>query len=162
MKAPMALLAIVRTDANIRTNALYSPDLRTLKKGIKKAQKFRHGRAEDDWDVLRKEHLSALIALDQHPALQVLELVDGMNFEEAVSEVFAQEAKDLLPLDLKDHQVVSDLVECDACWRMTPISEDIDAFGINVGEGICIACGTKRTYEDTVLDYISWKFGDPS
>lgn len=162
VKAPLALLAIVRNGAEVRTAALSSADLRVLKNGIKKAQKFRHGRAEEDWDVLREAHINALIALDQHPALQVLELVDGMDIEDAASEVFAQEAMALLPSDLKDRDMVPDPVECDACWRKTLIAEGFDAFGIHVGEGVCIACGTERTYEDTVRDYLSWRFGDPS
>lgn len=162
VKSPLALLAIVRAYENVRTPALSSPDLRTLKKGIKKAQKFRHGRAEEDWDVLREEHLNALVALDEHAALQVLELVDGMDFEDAASAVFAQEAMDLLPFDLRDRQMVPEPTECDACWRMTLITDGVDAFGINVGEGICIACGTERTYEDTLSDYLSWRFGDLS
>ncbi len=162
VKAPMALLAIIRNDANIRTAAVRDPDLEVLKNGIKNAQKFRHGRAEEDWDVLRAEHINALVALDQHPALRVLELVGGMDFEDAVSEVFAQEAARLLPSAIKDREMVPEPVECDACWRMTLIADGVDAFGINVGEGICIACGTERTYEDTVRDYLSWRFGDPN
>lgn len=162
VKAPLALLSIVRSDASVRTAALSSPDLRVLKKGIKKAQEFRRGRAEEDWDVLREEHINALIALDQHPALQVLELVDGMDFEDAASEVFAEEAMNLLTSDIKDREMVPDPVECDACWRTTLIADGVDAFGMNAGEGICIACGTERTYEDTVRDHLSWRFGDPN
>ncbi len=161
VKAPSELLSIVRNDESVRTNTLSSPDLRTLKKGIKKAQKFRHGRAEDDWDVLREEHIKALIALDQHPALQVLELVDGMNLDEALSTVFEEEALSLLPYDSEEYSFASDPVFCDCCGRMTLIAEDSDVFGWGVGEGICIACGEERTYDDTVIEYVAWRHGGP-
>ena len=157
VKSPMALLKIVRNDSDLRTNALQSPDLRTLKKGIKKAQEFRHGRAEEDWDVLRDEHIDALIALDQHPALEVLELVDGMNFEEAAVTVFEQEALSLLPSDPEERSFVPDPAYCDNCGRMTLLAEDWDMFGFGVGEGGCISCGLERTYDDTVNEFIAWK-----
>ena len=157
VKTPLVLLKIVRTDANIRTSALSSPDLRLLKKGIKTAQKFRHGRAEDDWDVLREDHLNALIALDKHPALQVLELVDGMDLEEAATTVFAEEALGLLPYDHEGSFSVPDPATCDCCGRMTLVTEGFDMFGWGVGEGICIACGEERTYDDTVNEYVAWR-----
>lgn len=162
VRSPLALLSVMCSGGNIRGGTPSSSVLSALGEGIKKAQEFRHGRAEEDWDVLRENHINALIALDEHPALQVLDLVDGMDFEDAASTVFAQEAMDLLPLNLKDRLMVPEPAECDACWRMTLIADGFDAFGINVGEGICIACGTERTYEDTVRDYLSWRFGDPN
>ena len=161
VKAPLVLLSILETDVNISSGALSSPNLKSLREGIEKAQRFRHGRAEDDWDVLREEHIKALIELDQHPALQVLELVDGMNLEDAATTVFAEEARSVLPYGYEESFLVSDPAFCDCCGRMTLIAEDSDVFGWGIGEGICIACGEERTYDDTVIDYVTWKHGGP-
>ena len=44
--------------------------------------------------------------------------------------------------------MVPDPVEFPQCWRDTLIAQEWDAWGIEVGEGVCIACGYERTYED--------------
>ena len=158
VKSPQCLLAIVRRDNEVRTCALDSSDLRVLKKAIRKAQPLRHGRADEEWDVLERRHVDALISLDRHPALQVLELVDGMDFAQASVKLFRQEAEEFTPSGSEDHWGVPEPATCDSCGRMTLIAEEFDAFGIHAGEGICIACGEDRTYEDTVRDYLAWKF----
>lgn len=161
VKPPTALLEIVRRDAEVRTDALDSSDLRVLKKAIKEVQPLRHGRADEEWDVLDESHVAALIALDRHPALQVLELVDGMDFAQAAVELYRQEAEEFMPSRPEDRLGVPEPTICDFCGRMTLITEGFDAFGIHEGEGVCIACGEERTYEDTVRDYLNWRYGEP-
>ena len=161
MKSPQRLLAVVRGDAELRTCALDSSDLRVLKKAIRKAQPLRHGRADEEWDVLEREHVDALISLDRHPALRVLEVVDGMDFAQASVELYRQEAEEFRPSGLEAHWGVPEPASCDSCGRMTLIAEEFDLFGIHAGEGTCIACGEERTYDDTIRDYLDWKFGDP-
>jgi hypothetical protein len=43
--------------------------------GLDVTQPFRHGRVDDEFAVLRPVHIQALIALDQHPALRLLDEV---------------------------------------------------------------------------------------
>ena len=155
------LLAIVRRDSEIRTCALDSSDLRVLDTAIGRARKFRHGRADEEWDVLDSRDVDALISLDQHPALQVLELVDGMDFAQASVELYRQEAEEFMPSGLDDHSMVPEPATCDSCMRMTLLAEEFDAFGFDVGEGICIACGEERTYDDTLGDYLAWRLAGP-
>ena len=159
VKPPTALLAIVGRDAEFGTGALDTSDLSVLEEGIRKAQMFRHGRADEEWDVLDRKHVDALMSLDQHPALQVLELVDGMDFAQAAVELYRQEAEEFMPSRPEDRLGVPEPATCDFCMRITLISEGFDAFGIHAGEGICIACGKARTYEDTVRDFLDWRFG---
>ena len=161
VKPPTKLLAIVTREAGIRTEALCTTQLGLLATAIKRIQPLRHGRADEEWDVLDRDHLDALISLDKHPALQVLDLVDGMDFAQASVELYRQEAAALMPLDSNDHLAIPEPATCDSCMRTTLLSKEFDVFGIHVGEGTCIACGEERTYEDTVLDYLDWRFGKP-
>ncbi len=162
VKPPRALLAIARGDAETGTGVLDSADLGVLDEAIETAQALRHGRADEEWDVLDVRDVDALISLDRHPALQVLELVDGMDFAEAAVELYRQETEEFMPSRPQDRLGVPEPTECDCCARMTLITEGFDAFGIHAGEGICIACGKERTYEDTVRDYLAWRFEEPS
>ena len=162
VESPTALLALVRREPEIKTDAIDDSELQTLKEGIEKAKSIRHGRADEEWDVLDKSHVDALISLDQHPALQVLEIVDGLDFAQAAFELYRQEAKERMPhpSDPKERSMVLEPSDCDSCGRMTLITEGFDAFGIGPGEGICIACGEERLYDDTVRDYLAWRFGE--
>ena len=162
VESPTALLAIVTREPEIKTDAIDDSELRTLKEGIEKAKSIRHGRADEEWDVLDKRHLGALNSLDQHPALQVLGIVDGLDFTQAVVELYRQETEERMPhpFDPVARSMVPEPSECDQCGRMTLITEEFDAFGIGPGEGICIACGEERTYDDTVRDYLAWRFGE--
>lgn len=76
-------------------------------------------------------------------------LVDK-TFDDAVVLCFQAEVESQLPWDPKERSMVPDPVECPQCWRDTLIAQEWDAWGIEVGEGVCIACGYERTYEDTV------------
>ena len=163
VESPMKLLEVVGQDPEIKTDAIDDCELRTLKEGIEKAQSIRHGRADEEWDVLDKRHIDALISLDLHPALRVLETVDGKDFEQAAVELYGQEAEERMPhpFDPVARSCVPEPSECEHCGRMTLITEEFDVFGHGPGEGICIACGEERTYDDTVVDYVYWKFGEP-
>ena len=161
VKSPRALLAIVKRDDKIRMCALDTSDLSVLEEALAKAQSLRHGRADEEWDVLDGRHVDALILLDRHPALQVLDLVDGMDFAQAAVELYRQEAEKFMPSRPEDRLGVPEPATCESCMRMTLIAGAFDVFGIHVGEGNCIACGEERTYEDTIRDYLDWQFGDP-
>ena len=161
VQSPTALLEIVRRQPEIKADALSNSELRTLEEGIEKAKLIRHGRADEEWDVLDERHVDALTSLDQHPALQVLEIVDGLDFTQAVVELYRQETEELMPFSPKERSMVPDPSACDQCGRMTLIAEESDVFGIGPGEGICIACGEERTYDHTVRDYLDWRFGEP-
>ena len=161
VQSPTALLAIVRREPEIKGDALSNSELRTLEEGIEKAKLIRHGRADEEWDVLDERHVDALTSLDQHPALQVLEIVDGLDFTQAVVELYRQETEELMPFSPKERSMVPEPSACDQCGRMTLITEESDVFGIGPGEGICIACGEERTYDHTVRDYLDWRFGEP-
>ena len=163
VESPTALMAIIKKDPKIKTDAIDDSELRTLEEGIDKAKPIRHGRADEEWDVLAKRHVEALMSLDQHPALQVLGIVDGMDFEQAVVEFYGQEAEERMPhrFDPMARSCVPEPSDCEYCGRMTLITEEFDVFGVGPGEGTCIACGEERTYEDTVVDYVAWKFGEP-
>ncbi len=162
VKPPADLLAIVTRETEVRTDALDNSRLQTLKEGIKKAKSIRHGRADEEWEVLSKSHVEALISLDQHPALKVLGVVEGLDFEQAVIELYGQETEERMPHpdDPMARSCVPEPSECGYCGRMTLITEEFDVFGIGPGEGICIACGEERTYDDTVSDYLYWRFGE--
>lgn len=157
VRSPTALLAIVKRDPEIRAGTLSNSELQTLEEGIEKAKLIRHGRMDEEWDVLNERHVDALISLDQHPALQVLEIVDGLRFTQAVVELYRTETEERMPFSPKERSMVREPSECDHCGRMTLITEGSDVFGFGPSEGICIACGEERTYDDTVRDYFDWR-----
>lgn len=162
VQSPAALLALVRREPEIKTDAIDDSELQTLQEGIEKAKLIRHGRADEEWDVLDRRHVDALISLDQHPALEVLGIVDGLDFAQAAYELYRQEAEGRIPRSSrpKERSMVIDPFYCEYCGRMTLIAEGFDAFGIGPGEGTCIACGEERRYEDSVGDYLAWRFGE--
>ena len=154
VKPPLKLAeTIVQSQANWASSVSMTV-LATLKDGIDRAKAVRHGRADEEWDVLDKSHVDALIDLDEHPALQVLDVLDGMGFEEAVTELYRLETAELYPDEPWVRSQMPEPDFCDDCGRQTLVSEEWDAFGFGPGEGVCIACGLERTYEDTVVDYI--------
>jgi Zn ribbon nucleic-acid-binding protein len=126
--------------------------VRLLKEGVLWSQPFRHGRADDEWARIRIDHVQALVKLDGHRSLRVRERLVDKTFEDAVVLCFEAEAESQLPWDPKERSMVPNPVECPQCWRDTLIAQEWDAWGIEVGEGVCIACGFERTYEDTVND----------
>ena len=58
VESPTALLAIVREGPEIKTDAIDDSELRTLEDGIEKAKSIRHGRADEEWDVLAADSTS--------------------------------------------------------------------------------------------------------
>ncbi|MGH8545164.1 MAG: hypothetical protein ACREX3_16385, partial [Gammaproteobacteria bacterium] len=126
--------------------------LSLLEEGILLCQEFRHGRADDEWTRVTRHHIEALVYLDNHPSLGVLQMTDGQSFEEAVVTLYQLAVAEHYPSDPKDGSLFPDVVECPSCWRHTLITQGWDVFGIEVGEGTCIACGYERTYEDTIND----------
>lgn len=160
VKSPLQLAETVSQKQAIWKSQISATVLTTLREGIKKAQPVRHGGADEEWDVLDEKHVGALIALDGHPALQVLDDLDEKSFAEAVTLLYWLETNEHYPADQWERSQMPDPGYCDDCGRQTLVSEGFDAFGIGPGEGVCIACGLERTYDDTVDDHLDWKFGD--
>jgi hypothetical protein len=127
-------------------------DLPLLREGVQLSQPFRHGRADDEWTRVGTDHVQALVKLDDYRSLRVRELLANKTFEAAVVLCFNAEAENRLPCDPKDRSMFPDPVECPQCWRYTLLADGWDDWGVEVGEGTCIACGYERTYEDTVDD----------
>lgn len=159
VKSPLTLIGIVARK-KVRTKAVSKAHIATLKAGIEHAQAVRHGRADEEWDLLRSEHVDSLIALDKHPTLNVLDALDGKNFDDAITLLYWLETEKHYPADPCDRMQMPEPDYCDECGRRTLVSDEFDAWGINLGEGVCIACGRERTYDDTVSDHLRWKFGD--
>lgn len=155
VKSPLALLKIVRGKPEIRTNALDSSELRILRKGIDRAKSIRHGGADEEWDILEQDHVDALLSLDKHPALQVLNAVDGMDFARAATELYRHEADAHLPSSPKERSMAFGPDFCDNCSRMTLIVDCFHSSGEVTGASNCIACGYERTEEDAEGEYLS-------
>lgn len=149
---PNALLNQVREWTNSGDQWTLSIDVQLLKEGVDRSQLFRHGRADDEWTRVSQNHVAALVALDDHPALRILDSVRGKTLDEAVVIAYIDEVDEHLPFDPKDRSMVPEVGECPECWRQTLIAEGWDAWGVELGEEVCIACGYERTYEDTVAD----------
>ncbi len=160
VKSPLQLVETISQKQANWTSPIRAVVLASLKEGIEKAQPVRHGKADEEWDVLDEKHVEALVALDEHPALQVLDDLDGKSFAEAVTVLYWLETDRHYPADPWERSQIPEPACCDDCGRQTLVSEGFDAFGIGPGEGVCVACGLERTYEDTVADRLRWKIGD--
>jgi len=118
-------------------------DTALLQEGIDLTQPGRHGRSDDEFAVLRREHMAALVALDEHPALKFLDVasadrkVDHLNAE--------------LPSHPKDRLDMPEPEMCDECSRPTFLPSGWDMFGGTATAGQCIACGYLRS-EDAAND----------
>jgi len=122
-------------------------DTAVLREGLDLTQPARHGRSDDEFAVLRPNHVAALVALDDHPALYFL---DAASTERDVGRLiwlaFVQRAEVELPFDPKDRSIdAGDPEDCDECCRPTFLPSGWDTFGGIAGH--CIACGYSRDYD---------------
>lgn len=150
-----ALLQLAAESPTIQLSAI---DVASLTNGLDLTQPSRHGRADDEFSVVRPDHLASLKDLDQHPALTFLDIAKGKSFNECVLITFAEAAEERLLPGPKDRLMVPDPEECDECWRPTFLPSDWDAFGGTSSPGYCVACGHERTddaaYEAAVSEAI--------
>ncbi len=151
-----ALLELAVESPTIQLSAM---DVASLSDGLDLTQPSRHGRADDEFAVVRPDHLASLEDLDQHPALSFLDIADGKSFNECVLIAFSEVAEEVLPARPKDRSMVPDPEECDECWRPTFLPSGWDAFGGTSSPGYCVACGHERTddaaYEAAISQAIS-------
>ncbi|MCX4523935.1 hypothetical protein OHA69_40825 [Streptomyces anulatus] len=147
------------------------PDLETrinvavLREGIKGTQPVRHGSGEGG---LRREHVDALLALDDHESLRSLmaehsdrawehdkdedqhsraraaDLLRRIGPEEAARR--AQEAANLhTPYHPKHNPEGLDLDSCPICGHTAFSAEHGDELGMGVGVGECLVCHYERS-----------------
>lgn len=151
-KPATELLRLIESREDPRTEEI---DVTTLMEGVLRAQPFRHGRADDEEDGLLGHHIDALEALDEHPALRILDQSRGVPEEELYRQAFLRRAEDELPGDPKDRLLLPDPEECEQCLRPTFLREGWDMFGGDESAGRCIACGftiTEAEADDRAID----------
>ena len=127
-------------------------DAFVLRNGLDLTQPARHGRSDDEFAVLQLHHVSALIALDQHPALDFLDATSAdANISDLVWKAFEERASAEVPFDPGDGVGFPDPEDCDECLRPTFLPNGWDMFGGTNTAGRCIACGHTRS-EDAAID----------
>ncbi len=122
--------------------------LDTLREGLGLTQPFRHGRADDEFAIIRPNHRAALAALDTHYSLRFIETARGLTLDESVVVAFTERAEAELPFDPKDRLETPDPDYCDDCGRWTFLPSGWDMFGGNDSGGFCVACGHEVSEED--------------
>ncbi|WP_262285965.1 hypothetical protein [Micromonospora sp. MA102] len=128
-----------------------SLDYEALREALKITQPMRHGRADDEFLLPVRRHLEALVAIDGHPALRVLEHARAAaKVDDLLAILYAEAASHAAGLGLMspdDQLHQPDLEECDECWRMTFLPAGFDEFGGTNSQGRCFACGYERDAE---------------
>jgi hypothetical protein len=130
-------------------------DFAALRDALDITQPMRHGRADDEYLLPVQRHLQALVELDDHRALLVLEQARAASkVEDLLARLYADSANEVTGLDVmafKDRLDQPDLEECDECWRTTFLPDGHDEFGGTNSTGRCVACGYERD-EDTARE----------
>lgn len=155
VRSPLELLDVVIRLPAIGTH-LPDLDAARLRNAILESQKFRHGRADDEWARLDKADIDSLAYLDEHPGLGVLDVTEGLSFDDVVVALWRIETDGHVEWDRK-HGDLNDVIECPDCWRETLVTIGSDAFGIGPGQGRCIACGYLRTEEEAFDEALAFK-----
>ncbi|GIF98325.1 hypothetical protein [Catellatospora citrea] len=126
-------------------------DFPALREALDITQPLRHGRADDEYLMPVQRHLQALIDLDRHRALLVLDQArSDSKVEDLVARLYADAANEVAGLDLmssKERLDQPDFEECDECWRNTFLPDWHDEFGGTNSTGRCVACGYERDDE---------------
>ncbi len=126
-------------------------DFAALREAIDITQPLRHARADDEFLTPVRRHLQALIDIDHHPALLVLDQARATpNVDELVAELYtkaAGEARGISGMPPKDRSDQPDFEECDECLRKTLFLFGFDEFGGTNSPGECVACGYERDAE---------------
>ena len=110
---------------------------------------MRHANSDDEWVAPAKQHLDALRALDQHPALDVLTRArQARTVDDLLVDLFrdaAVEASGATFAPPDERMFYLDPEECPACWRLTFLLDGFDDFGGTNASGMCVACGHRRS-----------------
>ncbi|GAB3855748.1 hypothetical protein GCM10029963_51000 [Micromonospora andamanensis] len=126
-------------------------DYSVLREALSITQPLRHARADDEYLLPIQRHLAALVDLDGHPALRVLDRArSAAHVDPLVVDLYmeaAAEATGLYAMSPKDRLDQPDLEDCDECWRTTFLPSGIDEFGGTKSPGRCAACGYERDAE---------------
>ena len=126
-------------------------DFAALREALVITQPLRHGRADDEYLLPVQQHLRALVNLDAHRALLVLEQARAARrVEDLVAQLYAEAATEVTGLGFmspKDRLDQPDFEECDECWRTTFLPDGPDEFGGTNSTGRCVACGYERDDE---------------
>jgi hypothetical protein len=150
-----ALLTLAATSPTVDDSCISAE---VLREGLDLTQPARHGRADDEFAVLRADHLTALEDLDQHPALGFLSDAEGKTVDQCIWAAFLQVAEEDLPGCPKDRMMFPEPEECPECWRPTFLPSGWDAFGGTSSPGDCVACGYQRSddaaYENAISEAI--------
>jgi hypothetical protein len=126
-------------------------DTPVLRDGLDLTQPARHGRSDDEFAVLQLHHVDAIIALDQHPALDFLDATStDDNISDLVWKAFEERASAEVPFDLGDGVALPDPEDCDECGRPTFLPSGWDMFGGTNTGGRCIACGYTRAEDEAI------------
>lgn len=145
MKPASQLLDVVEEHDNSFEYVRTAP----LREGLDLTQPVRDGSQDDESVVLRREHIDALRALDEHPGLQFLDEVSPeRDLSDLIRLAFRQRAEEALPFDLKERSAAPGVEDCEGCWRPTFLPAGSDDFGGTTSAGICIACGHEPTGDD--------------
>ena len=125
-----------------------SLDFPALRQALDITQPLRHGRADDEYLLPIRSHLRALVDLDCHPALLVLdEARAARRVDDLIVQLYADAANEVTELGFmspKERLDQPDLEECDECWRNTFLPDGRDEFGGTNSAGRCVACGYER------------------
>lgn len=120
-------------------------DTCAMRDGLDVTQPARHGRSDDEFAVLQINQVNAMLALDQHPALDFLDAaLVYHNISDLVWKAFEERASVEVPFDPGEGITLPDPEECDECLRPTFLPSGWDMFGGTNTEGQCIACGFTR------------------
>lgn len=126
-------------------------DFGALREGLDVTQPLRHGGADDEFLMPVRRHLQALVALDEHPALRVLEDARSVaSTDELLSRLYDEAVREAAGVDylsLKEQLDRPDFEICDVCGRETFLPEGFDDFGGTLAPGQCFACGYRRDDE---------------
>lgn len=119
-----------------------------LADGLDVTQPVRHGREDDEFAVLSQEHVAAVVALDQHPALRFLNSARGRTLDECAAIGFRERASEELPSHPRDRLDFPEPEECPQCLRETFLRWGWDDFGGSASAGECIVCAYERSPDE--------------
>ena len=138
-----SLLDVVR-----RRGGLELIVVESLQEAIALTQPVRHGRADDEDDVVTSSHINALGRLDSHPARAIVEKCRNKTHDQCLVIAYYERANDELPAAPKERVDHPDPDDCDECARPTFIRSGWDSFGGTMTGGFCVACGFELSEAD--------------
>lgn len=140
-------------------------DCAALRDGVVASQSLRHGRPVDgipeDFEVVGSGHVAAVLQLDAHPSLRVLERArEFTSMKSLIEALFRDAIEGLRPFSPKD-RLDGDVELCEACgeWALFVFGVDVAGFGFP-GPAVCLNCGSELTEEDADMAAFRHQLGD--